>query len=304
MRILVAIPHFYQATNLGYYGSLGPDHQPRLASLVASLTSLHQAFGSAQGLLYGPGGCLRPTNEATNATLDIVVCTTGDKHLVDRVPSGLCRHHATAVSPPLLGYECHTVLRDGLGQYDWYVYLEDDLRIEDLFFFRKLMWFQELVGDARCVLQPNRFEVTDTGAVLRLYLDGVPRSADVILPQIAVETPKRIEAAHLGGNVVFQRVPNPHSGCFFLTEDQMRRWAATPDFLDRATSYVGPLESAATLGLIRHFAAYKPARENAGFLEIRHGDPRYLDRRLVFSNAPPHGYDPMPNKSQPAPGKS
>ncbi|WP_119834131.1 calcium-binding protein [Azospirillum cavernae] len=297
MRILVAIPHFYQATNLGYYGSLGPDHRPRLASLTASLAALHQVFGSAQGLIFAPEHCLRQTNEVTNATIDIVLCTTGNNHLADHLPAGLCRHHATVASPPLLGYECHTILRNGLGQYDWYVYLEDDIRIEDLFFFQKLMWFQELVGDERCVLQPNRFEVTDTGAVLRLYIDGHPFSRNLVPQQAVGDVPRRIEAPHLGRTIAFQQVPNPHSGCFFLTEAQMRRWAAAPDFLDRATSYIGPLESAATLGLIRHFAVYKPARENAGFLEVRHGDHRYLQRRLAFSNTPPFHYSVVSSKS-------
>ena len=40
----------------------------------------------------------------------------------------------------------------------------------------------------------------------------------------------------------------------------------------------GPLESAATLGIMRHFRVYKPARENAAFLEIEHLDRRYLGR--------------------------
>lgn len=299
MRILIAIPHYYQATDLGYYGSLAADPRPRLAGLQASLASLHQAFSSAQGLLHAPEGCLRPTNEVYRATLEVVVCTTGDAHLIDHLPPGLCRHRITNAPPPLLGYECHEVLRLGLGQYDWYVYLEDDLRIEDLSFFQKLTWFQKLAGDDRCVLLPNRFEVADTGTIRRLYIDGQPRSQASIPEQITADAPGRIEEPHLGGSVAFQRVPNPHSGCFFLTEAQMQRWAAAPDFLDRATSFIGPLESAATLGLIRHFAVYKPARENAAFLEIRHEDPRYLDRRLAFAEAPPHRFHIASTKSGP-----
>ena len=54
------------------------------------------------------------------------------------------------------------------------------------------------------------------------------------------------------------------------------------------SAFGGPLESAATLGVIRHFRAYKPARENAGFLEIEHLDPRYLGRRFpVCAGDPP-----------------
>ncbi|HEU5118961.1 MAG TPA: hypothetical protein VFT74_20390 [Isosphaeraceae bacterium] len=48
-----------------------------------------------------------------------------------------------------------------------------------------------------------------------------------------------------------------------------------------------PLESAATLGIIRTFRTYKPARECAGFLEVRH-----LDKRVI-----PHLPKPTPGAS-------
>jgi len=60
----------------------------------------------------------------------------------------------------------------------------------------------------------------------------------------------------------------------------MSQWAARPEFLNRDTSFVGPLESAASFAVTRFFRAYKPARENAGFLEIRHLDNRYLGTRI------------------------
>ncbi|MNC93925.1 hypothetical protein D3C83_106610 [compost metagenome] len=60
----------------------------------------------------------------------------------------------------------------------------------------------------------------------------------------------------------------------------MQSWAQRPEFLNRDTSFAGPLESAATLGIMRFFRAYKPARENAGFLEVRHMDNRYLGVRI------------------------
>ena len=297
MRILVTIPHFYQATNLGFYGSLGQDHRPRLESLTACLSSLHQTFGTAQGILHGPTRCLRPTNSTEAHRLDVVVCTTGDHHLADRLTAGLCHHHNTSAAHHLLGYECHRILRDNIGRYDWYVYLEDDLCITDSFFFEKMSWFQSLIGDDRCILQPNRFELSDKPPVFRLYIDGCSASSASIPSQLSVEAPRIITAPFLGRTVSFQRVPNPHAGGFFLTEAQMSRWAAMPDFLDRATNYVGPLESAATLGLIRHFAVYKPARESAAFLEVRHGDTRYLNRRLAFENTAPYQYKVLEKKS-------
>jgi hypothetical protein len=57
------------------------------------------------------------------------------------------------------------------------------------------------------------------------------------------------------------------------TDAAVRRAAV---FLDRSERFAGPLESAATYGIMRTFEIYKPARENASFLEVRHLDNRYL----------------------------
>jgi hypothetical protein len=59
----------------------------------------------------------------------------------------------------------------------------------------------------------------------------------------------------------------------------MAHWAKQPGFLAREPNFVGPLESAATFGVMRHFRVYKPAPDNAGFLEVRHLDNRYLGAR-------------------------
>ena len=56
----------------------------------------------------------------------------------------------------------------------------------------------------------------------------------------------------------------------------METWARQPYFLDRDTRFVGPLESAATLGIMRTFRVYKAAVESAGFLEIEHFGTSFL----------------------------
>ena len=56
----------------------------------------------------------------------------------------------------------------------------------------------------------------------------------------------------------------------------MKHWASQPDFLDRDTSFIGPLESAATLGIMRNFKVYKPVSAYANFLEIQHFGSNFL----------------------------
>ncbi|MCC7273062.1 MAG: calcium-binding protein [Alphaproteobacteria bacterium] len=283
-RVLFTIAHYYGASPDGKYGSTrAAAAEGRRAALERTIAGLHQVVAQPQALVHGPSHGFIPANGIDETEIDVVVCTTGDSHLLDglALPAGAFRHHPTAAEPRFLGFECHDVLRDALGRYDWYCYLEDDIGIEDTLFFTKLSWFAGWAGPDS-VLQPNRFETSDVEPVRRLYIDGEPVKPERIgfIPDI--HEANRISADALGVEVGFRRVTNAHSGCFFLTQGQMERWAAQPDFLKRETAFVGPLESAATLGLLRHFRVYKPVRANAGFLEVRHLHNRYLGALLQF----------------------
>jgi hypothetical protein len=278
MRILFTVPHYYDAGGGGAYGSLKPDPAPRRNALAATVIGLHTTLGRRQGLLVQP---IVPSNDACRAEIDVVVCTTGRKHLVDalRLPQTMYRHHSTNASPRLLGFECHAVMREALGRYDYYCYLEDDLLIGDPLFFVKLKWFTDFAGED-AVLQPNRFEVAVGQPLDKLYIDGNLKDPEFSARLQDVADRPALVAEALGQKFRFQRVNNTHSGCFFLSASQMSQWAARPEFLNRDTSFVGPLESAASFAVTRFFRAYKPARENAGFLEIRHLDNRYLGTRI------------------------
>ena len=113
--------------------------------------------------------------------------------------------------------------------------------------------------------------------VHKAYVDG-PLRAEVTAPfQNASELPL-LDADVLGLRVAFRRPANPHAGGFFLTAAQMAAWAAKPYFLDRDARFVGPLESAATLGVMRAFRVYKPVADNAAFLELEHPGTGFLSQ--------------------------
>jgi hypothetical protein len=278
MRILFTIPHYFDPQGGGAYGSLRPDPRPRRHALATTLLGLHSTFGRQQGLLMHP---LAPGNGAYCADVDVVVCTTGTMHLVGELglPPGLYRHHATTASPRLLGFECHAVLRDAMDQYDYYCFLEDDLLVTDPLFFEKLRWFTRLAGDD-AVLQPNRFETAIGQPFHKLYIDGDLKNPEFSARLQDINDRAVVSAKVFGSPVKFVRLYNTHSGCFFLNAAQMKAWAERPEFMNRDTSFVGPLESAASFAITHYFRAYKPARENAGFLEIRHLDNRYLGVRI------------------------
>jgi hypothetical protein len=278
MRILFTIPHYYNPKGGGAYGSLKANAEPRRAALAGMIRDLHATFGRRQVLLTRElDGC----NAQLSADITVAVCTTRGHHLLDGLPlePQLYRHVASEAEPLYLGFQCHAVLRDNLGRFDYFCYLEDDLSVLDPLFFQKLEWFNRFAGD-EALLQPNRFEVAAGEPVHKLYIDGgLARREWSERWQNVAEHPV-LEAEAFGVTLRFRRVNNPHSGCFFLNARQMERWARQSDFLERSSAFAGPLESAATLGVMRHFRVYKPARGNAGFLELRHLDNRYLGARL------------------------
>jgi hypothetical protein len=231
---------------------------------------------------------VRGVKAAENIRIDVVICTSGEHHLLAELGqlNPFWSQNGTNADPPFLGYECHALLRERLGKYDFYGYMEDDLIIDDPWFFRKILWFNREFGDS-CVLQPNRFETGQHPTVDKIYVDGnLP--AHCVSESLNQLTAPVLFKEFLGLPIHFRAGTNPHAGCFFLTESQMRNWAVKPYFLDRSSAFIGALESAATLGLMRTFSVYKPGLENADFLEIQHFGQAYLsmisrDIRLELS---------------------
>src|SRR5579863_9379763 len=179
MRILFAIPHYYGQTGdygqtrRGKYGSEETAPEVRAAATRLCLNSLRQTFSPTQALLDGRQQRFHPANQRLSEAVTIALCTTGDSHLIGQLAGCGFDHVPTKVEPRFLGFECHKVLRGGLGQYDYFAYLEDDLRITDALFFTKLAWFNAQFGDD-ALLQPNRFELAAEPAAYKLYIDGNP----------------------------------------------------------------------------------------------------------------------------------
>ncbi len=280
MKILFVLPHYYQQMENGFYGSLKTPGQRRRMMLVNSLFSLHQLFGQRQALMCSGLGLL-PANDRFRGMIDVLVVTTGERHLLEGLPKHLFTHVKTPPmqNPLYLGFICHELMRERVEHYDFFCFLEDDIVIRDPLFFKKLEWFQKLAGPDS-LLQPNRFELRLDQAVQKLYPDGNLRDPNLSGRFQDITEDPVIEAEHLGEPIRFERVDNPHAGCFFLSQEQMRAWMAEPHFAERTDVFIGPLECAATLSVMRTFKMYKPSRENAGFLEVLHGDNRYLGVRI------------------------
>ena len=280
MRLLVTIPHYCRRTmggvpdGAGFYGSETGDVAARVQQVARGIAALHQTFGPRQALA---SDTPTPANTTMAAEIDVLLVTTGDDHLVDHLPRHLFAHVATTAEPRHLGFACHELMREYAGQYDLFAYMEDDLEITDPLFFHKLAWFSQTFGHS-AMLQPNRFEVAADLEPMKLYIDGETTEPGQSAQFQDITTRPRLIGDAFGRSFLFERVDNVHAGCFFLNAAQLARVAASPKFGKPNADFFGPLESAATLMIMLAFDVYKPARENAGFLELAHLGRRFLVR--------------------------
>lgn len=285
MRLLFVVPHYFSERKQpehrlpGKHGSLTSSSESRAKAVRKTVMSLHQTFGQSQAMIRIADRRTIPANQALRHEVHVVVVTVGQDHLLEHIglPDNLFQQVSVDTDPMELGFHCQDILRASWGDYDYYGYLEDDLSIADSWFFEKLRWFNAHLGDQK-VLMPNRFERAEGLASDKCYVDG-DLSPHVTKPfQDTTETPE-LTSTVLGRPIRFIRPLNPHSGAFFLNAVQMRAWMNQPYFGSRSPAFIGPLESAATLGIMRTFHIYKPAPENASFFEIEHDDCRFI--RLI-----------------------
>ncbi len=277
MRILLTIPHYYaQKSDAGGHGATVDNIDFRKSALQSCIHSIHQAFGQPQCMMQIRDHKTQTANAPLSALVHVILCTTGDDHLLNdiAIDGSLYQQHRVQCDPLMLGFECRNVLRDRWGSYDWYGYMEDDLIHQDPWFFQKMKWFVGHAG-ADAVLLPNRFERGTSSLATKAYVDGDIAESVTQGVQDINEQPV-ITGTALGVPVEFRRPLNPHSGCYFLTSEQLSMWMSRPEFSDRDTSFIGPLESAATLGLMKSFRIYKPHLSIANFLEIEHAGQRFI----------------------------
>src|SRR3954470_24405616 len=139
MRVAFLIPHFFVSDTTPdmpamAFGSLQPGARMiRRIMLDRVLYQIHSLFGAGHLALDG-----RPRAQGRNSELlaadnphkvefEIFVFTTRGAHLLADLESRQAYDHIeTGAEPLFLGFECARWIRDNLGRYDLYFYLEDD----------------------------------------------------------------------------------------------------------------------------------------------------------------------------------
>jgi hypothetical protein len=282
MKILIVIAHYYK-----------PQENAIHSSTDASLRAVRQK-ALEDAVLSWRAHYSQPAtinierkkfvlSETSIKQMDIAVLVSGEDHLLTKEFTSRYQTQTVQVKtdhPKLLPFAAHKLMADNRYRYDWFIYSEDDLAIPDGSFLKKQVLFQQLFGERR-LLQPNRFEVNPGGVRYKTYIDGDLRKG-FIEPYLAMVNDDRslLRQETSFGAVEFARSRNPHAGFFAITDQQLCCWVNQKHFMDMDCSFVSPLESAATLGMLKTFAIYKSIAPNQDYCEIEHLDRKFSGLRL------------------------
>jgi hypothetical protein len=275
-KVLVCIPHFFRrnAEDSGMEnGSNRDSMEVRLEQFRYCLKQISAVLEPVRFLMGSPGriGHEQVQPIFPKAIGDIVIVTAPENNLLAELGPFLGLRARLWNGPPRqLGYECRRTFARYLGQYDLYVFIEDDTTILDPSFFRKIMAFYRAHGEDK-ILQPNRYELFGPPhRGWRAYLDQPafrhhrvperPGSPELILPSF-------------DGDVVFRKTTDAMSGAYIITDGQLRRWIGQPDFQAPSAAALAagldPMELT-QVPLGGSLPIYRPAPQDLDFLEIHH----------------------------------
>ena len=277
MKILITIPHYYKHDQTSKYASSYMNNEARAKVLEHTITSIFDVFNPTDKyidnsvvdnkLVY----YLEAANTRLKDEIDICICTYKNFHLLDIISTPKHKYHQIDVEVPepiYLEFGCLKVLQNNLNHYDYYCMMEDDLVIHDPYFFQKLAWFESMFG-TDCLLQPHRYITNQYPKYTKIYCDQEFHKS-FIAKWVDFSVKPNLEALYLSKTLRFVKTANPHSGAFFLSSRQFARMVNEKSYGIPTAEFISPLESAATLGIMRSFNIYKASHEDNNFLEIEH----------------------------------
>lgn len=244
---------------------------PKVIATIAHITSVEEAKdrekasikierlkNTIDGLLTSFAHC----------QLSIVISTVADRHITAYLPDyqvGCIRVQEEADCDPMfVGFRSQDELANNVDDFDWFLFIEDDIILHDSSLLEKLDKFNKKCGYDHAVLLPNRYEFWQgTKSYIDLTIMDSPRIWNG-LSTVEIEGVKFAECA------------NPHAGFYCLSKSQMKHWISSGrDWKNKDLGFGGPRECAATYSLLECFSLYKPHPSNLHFFEVKHYDTKY-----------------------------
>lgn len=276
IRVLVCIPHFFRRNSpeSGYLNGSNLDPlEKRLAEFRLSYQQITSIVAKVHFTLGSEGRIANETVQPVTQTTqgDVIIVSVAEENLIRELAQGAAINARLWAGPPRqLGYQCRRIFARHLGGYDLYCFIEDDTTITDPAFFRKVAKFYQTHGEDK-VLLPNRFEIFSLQARgWRTYLD---RPVFPALRMAEQPGPDFLTLADFDGDVVFEKTRDSQAGAYVITDTQLKRWMAEPDFGAPSESQLQAKADPMELAMIPmggRLPIYRPAKENLDFLQVHH----------------------------------
>jgi hypothetical protein len=247
-----------------------PDKErPKIFAAVAHITSVEESENPEKGaakierLRHTIDGLLA---SFAHCDLTIAIQTLPNRHVTAYLPEYQIKciqiQEEPECDPMLVGFRLQEGFVEKVEEFDWFLFIEDDIILSDAFTIEKLEKFNQQSGYENAILYPNRYEM----------YQGTKRYIDLTITQPLVIN--KLSSVEIEG-VKFAEFNNPHSAFYCLSRKQMKHWIKSGRFFKNQIVNVGPLESAATFCLLECFSIYKPHLSNLNYFEVRHYDTKY-----------------------------
>jgi hypothetical protein len=211
--------------------------------------------------------------------LGIVINTYKEHHVLSQLPEHLSQNLTIEEThngdPMLIEYAVPDIFLKHRQDYDYFMFIEDDIVILDPWFLNKIEKFNRVAEDPELLLLPHRYEMNEGK---KFYIDLNWRE------EFKPFSWNRMATFEVDG-VKFGECGNSHAAFYCLSLRQLELWERTGRLLKNKVVMVGPLESAATGCLCEAFTTYKPHPMNLNYLEVEHHDLKYSTMLIQSSTA-------------------
>ena len=164
--------------------------------------------------------------------------------------------------PMYVEFDAYDVFKAHENDYDYFMFLEDDIVLNDSWFLEKIKKFNRVSPKMNYVLLPHRFEYFKG---LKAYIDQCPVIND---PSRSNKYSEHLKI--IADDAVFAVFENAHSAFYCLNKQQMRLWIKSGYKWKNKVAAVGVLESAATFCMYENFEFFKPHPDNMSYFEVQH----------------------------------
>ncbi len=178
--------------------------------------------------------------------------------------------------PMFVEYDAYDVFVDHINEYEYFLFLEDDVLLTDSWFLEKIKKFNYYSPYKNYVLTPHRFE----------YANGIKHYFDqAIIDENRSTSYTYSEKLKVSfDDVSFSVFQNPHAAIYCLSKEQINLWIESGYKWRNKVVAFGVLESAATFSLYENFEFFKPHPDNIGYLEVQHYGNKYMLKAKHYSS--------------------